>query len=48
MPHGHCKTTSFVAGLRLAGMGATMVLYGPINGRAFQVMSIRSSARNRT
>ena len=36
MPHGHWKTTTFVAGLRLAGMVATMVLDGPINGRAFQ------------
>jgi transposase len=31
IPHGHWKTTTFVAGLRLTGMMATMVLDGPIN-----------------
>jgi transposase len=36
MPHGHWKTTTFVAGLRLTGMMATMVLDGPINRDAFQ------------
>jgi DDE superfamily endonuclease len=36
VPHGHWKTTTFVAGLRLTGMVAPMVLDGPINGRAFQ------------
>jgi transposase len=36
IPHGHWKTTTFVAGLRLAGMVAPLVLDGPINGRAFQ------------
>jgi transposase len=36
IPHGHWKTTTFVAGLRLTGMVAPMVLDGPINGRAFQ------------
>ncbi|MEJ2374679.1 MAG: IS630 family transposase [Pseudolabrys sp.] len=36
IPHGHWKTTTFVAGLRLAGMTAPMVLDGPINGPAFQ------------
>jgi len=36
LPHGHWKTTTFVAGLRRAGMVAPMVLDGPINGRAFQ------------
>lgn len=36
IPHGHWKTTTFVAGLRLSGMVAPMVLDGPINGRAFQ------------
>ena len=36
VPHGHWKTTTFVAGLRLTGMIAPMVLDGPINGRAFQ------------
>jgi transposase len=36
IPHGHWKTTTFVAGLRLTGMMATMVLDGPINRDAFQ------------
>jgi len=36
LPHGHWKTTTFVAGLRLSGLVAPMVLDGPINGRAFQ------------
>jgi transposase len=36
IPHGHWKTTTFVAGLRQSGMMAPMVLDGPINGVAFQ------------
>jgi transposase len=36
IPHGHWKTTTFVAGLRLTGMVAPMVLDGPINRDAFQ------------
>jgi transposase len=36
LPHGHWKTTTFVAGLRLTGMIAPLVLDGPINGQAFQ------------
>ncbi|RXF66930.1 IS630 family transposase [Hansschlegelia zhihuaiae] len=36
VPHGHWKTTTFVAGLRLTGMVAPMALDGPINGRSFQ------------
>jgi transposase len=35
-PHGHWKTTTFVAGLRLDGIAAPMVLDGPINRTAFQ------------
>jgi hypothetical protein len=35
IPYGHWKTTTFVAGLRLTGMMATMVLDGPINRIAF-------------
>jgi transposase len=35
IPHGHWKTTTFVAGLRLSGMVAPMVLDGPINREAF-------------
>jgi transposase len=36
VPFGHWKTTTFVAGLRLAGIVAPMVLDGPINQRAFE------------
>jgi transposase len=36
VPHGHWKTTTFVAGLRCTGMVAPMVLDGPINGAFFQ------------
>ena len=36
IPHGHWKTTTFVAGLRLEGITAPMVLDGPINRDAFQ------------
>ena len=36
IPHGHWKTTTFIAGLRNSGMVAPMVLDGPINSVAFQ------------
>jgi len=36
VPYGHWKTTTFVAGLRLTGIVAPMVLDGPINGLWFQ------------
>lgn len=36
VPHGHWKTTTFVAGLRLSGLTAPFVLDGPINRDAFQ------------
>lgn len=35
VPHGHLKTTTFVAGLSRTGMIATWVLNGPMNGDAF-------------
>jgi transposase len=35
VPHGHWKTTTFVAGLRLSGLTAPMVLDGPMNAAAF-------------
>lgn len=35
-PHGHRKTTTLVAGLRMTGMVAPMVLDGPINGDWFE------------
>ena len=37
VPHGHWKTTTFVAGLRASGMVAPFVLDGPINADAFEV-----------
>lgn len=36
IPHGHWKTTTFVAGLRTDGMIAPWVLDGPINRDAFE------------
>ena len=35
IPHGHWKTTTFTAGLRLNGLAAPMVLDGPMDGTAF-------------
>ena len=35
IPHGHWKTTTFIAGLRLSGLAAPMLLNGPMNGDAF-------------
>ena len=35
-PHGHRKTTTLVAGLRMTGLVAPMVLDGPINGDWFE------------
>jgi hypothetical protein len=35
-PHGHRKTTTLVAGLRMTGMVAPMVHDGPINGDWFE------------
>jgi hypothetical protein len=36
IPHGHWKTTTFVAGLRLGGIIAPFVLDRPINRVAFE------------
>jgi transposase len=36
VPHGHWKTTTFVAGLRHDGLTAPFVLDGPINGECFK------------
>jgi transposase len=36
MPWGHWKTTTFVAGLRTAGLTAPMLLDGAMNGAAFK------------
>ncbi len=35
LPHGHWRTTTFVAGLRLGGLTAPMVIDGAMNGPAF-------------
>ncbi len=35
VPHGHWKTTTFLAGLRLKGLTAPLVVDGPINGEIF-------------
>jgi transposase len=35
VPHGHWKTTTFVAGLRSTALTAPCVIDGPMNGNAF-------------
>ena len=35
IPHGHWKTTTFVAALRADGLVAPMVVDGPMNGETF-------------
>jgi transposase len=35
VPHGHWKTTTFAAGLRLDGLTAPLVLDGPMTGSSF-------------
>lgn len=35
IPHGHWKTTTFTAGLRLNGLTAPLVLDGPMDGECF-------------
>lgn len=35
IPHGHWRTTTFVAGPRLSGIDAPMVIDGPVNGEIF-------------
>ena len=35
IPHGHWKTTTFTAGLRINGLAAPMLLDGAMNGPAF-------------
>lgn len=41
VPHGHWKTTTFVAGLRASGLVAPFVLDGPINREAFETYVAR-------
>jgi transposase len=36
VPHGHWRTTTFVAGLRQSGIVAPLVLDGPMTGAAFR------------
>ncbi len=36
LPHGHWRTTTFVAGLRLSGIDAPMLLDGAMDGDAFE------------
>jgi hypothetical protein len=42
-PFGHWKTTTFVAALRKDGLGAPMVLDGPMTGQAFLAYVEQSS-----
>ena len=36
IPHGHWRTTTFVAGLRLSGLDAPMLIDGAINADSFE------------
>ncbi len=36
VPGGHWKTTTFIAGLRVDGLSAPLVLDGPMDGEAFR------------
>lgn len=36
VPHGHWKTTTFLAALRVTGITAPLVVDGPINGETFE------------
>ena len=36
LPHGHWRTTTFVAGLRLTGIDAPMLIDGAMDGDAFE------------
>jgi transposase len=40
-PHGHWKTTTFVAGPRSTGIVASLVLDGPMTGEAFRAHVMR-------
>ena len=46
IPHGHWKTTTFMAGLTLRGMVAPFVLDGPINRDAFETYIERVLVRS--
>ena len=36
VPHGHWKTTTFVAGLRVSGLMSPLIVDGPMNGDIFR------------
>jgi transposase len=36
VPHGHWKTTTFAAGLRIGGIAAPWIIDGPMDGDAFR------------
>jgi transposase len=40
-PYGHWRATTFVAGLRRAGLTAPLVLDGPMNGNAFRAYVVQ-------
>jgi transposase len=44
VPHGHWRTTTFIAGLRQTGILAPLVLDGPMTGIAFRAYGERSLA----
>jgi transposase len=44
VPHGHWKTSTFVAGLRQSGIIAPLVLDGPMTGAAFRAYAEQALA----
>ena len=44
VPHGHWRTTTFIAGLRQTGILAPLVLDGPLTGLAFRAYVEQSGA----
>jgi hypothetical protein len=46
VPHGHWKSTTFTAGLRLNGIAAPMVLDGSMNGVVFLAYVEQVSSRS--
>jgi hypothetical protein len=47
VPHGHRRTTTFVAGLRQTGIVAPLVLDGPMTGPAFRAYVVNRKLAQR-
>ena len=47
VPHGHWRTSTFIAGLRQSGVIAPLVLDGPMTGAAFRAGACPGEGRGR-